>query len=176
MNFLSRLVLNVLLALVWGLSQGTQSALGYGVGFAFGFVVLAILHPDYGRRAGRAVAFVFYVLWQIIVSALTVARALLTPGRTFTPGIVAVPLDATQPVEIMLLASVITLTPGTISVETGRDTHGERVLFVHVLLLDDPAAFRASIKNDFERRILGFSREQKQPQRRNAHAGTGGAA
>ena len=160
MKILSLLVMNVVLALVWGISQGTQSALGYAIGFLFGYLALTVLQPDYGRRTRRALGFVFYVLWQIFLSALTVARALVTPGRTITPGIVAVPLEATNNAEIVLLASVITLTPGTISVATGHDAAGRRVLFVHALLLDDPVALRDSIKRDFERRILAFSRAQ----------------
>lgn len=163
MSIQSLLLVNALLALVWALLVGGNEPANLLVGAVVGFVVLTLYNVGYGRRMGRALGFAFYVLWQITRSSIAVSRAVLRPARHVRPGVVAVPLDASSPLEILLLASVITLTPGTISVETGHTTGDDasparRVLFVHALTLDDPEALRTSIKNDLERRILAFTR------------------
>ena len=70
----------------------------------------------------------------------------------------AVPLDVTSDFEIATLASTVTLTPGTLSVDIGRDTQsGQRVLFVHTLFTADPDKLRGRIKDGFERYILEIS-------------------
>ena len=152
------LSLNVFLAVTWMLVNQSATLTDFFVGFVVGYLALTITAPGYGRRIFRALFFVFYVVYQIIKSTVIVSVAVLLPNGRVKPGIVAIPLDARSYGEIMLLATVITLTPGTISVETGRRADGKQVLFVHCLLLDDPAAVIDSIKHDFERRIIGFTR------------------
>ena len=58
-----------------------------------------------------------------------------------------------MPIEITTLASTITLTPGTLSVDLGVDEDGRQVLFVHSLFSSEPDAVRDNIKRAFERRI-----------------------
>jgi multicomponent Na+:H+ antiporter subunit E len=161
---------------VWGLLTGVTSALGYIIGFLFGFAALALLEPEYRRRAWYGISYVVWLLGQIALSAWQVATAILTPGRKFTPGIVAVPIRSIRRAEIILLASSITLTPGTISVETGFDKHGGRVIFVHSLLLQDADGLRDSIRDDMERRLLRFMRSTaaKQPSGSSQAAMPGG--
>jgi multicomponent Na+:H+ antiporter subunit E len=67
------------------------------------------------------------------------------------PAIVAIPLDLRSPLAITLLAQMITLTPGTLSLDVSSD---RRVLYVHSMYVDDIDAFRRSIKDGFERRLL----------------------
>lgn len=152
------LSLNVFLAVMWILVNESATVGSFTVGFLAGYLALTITEPGYGRRIFRALFFVLYVLYQIIKSTVIVSAAVLQPNGRVKPGIVAIPLDTTSHTEIILLATVITLTPGTISVETGRRADGQQVLFVHCLLLDDPNGVIDSIKHDFERRIIGFTR------------------
>jgi multicomponent Na+:H+ antiporter subunit E len=65
------------------------------------------------------------------------------------PGIVAIPLDVEGDAAIVLLANLITLTPGAFSLDVSGD---RRVLFIHTLYADD--AFRREIKEGFERRVI----------------------
>jgi multicomponent Na+:H+ antiporter subunit E len=69
------------------------------------------------------------------------------------PGIIAIPLDARTDLEITLLANLITLTPGTLSLDVSAD---RRVLYIHVMYIDndDIEAVRRNIKDGFERRVL----------------------
>ncbi len=81
---------------------------------------------------------------------MRVAARMLSPNMRLRPGIIAVPLDLERDWQITLLANLITLTPGSLSVDLSED---RRVLFVHLLELDDPEAARREIKDGFERRI-----------------------
>ena len=69
--------------------------------------------------------------------------------------IVAVPLDAKTDAEITMLANLITVTPGSFSLEVSAD---RSVLYVHAMYVDDPETFRREIKNGFERRVLELLR------------------
>ena len=81
---------------------------------------------------------------------LRVAIEVLTPQQRMRPAIVAIPLDVRRDFEITLLANLITLTPGTLSLDVSSD---KRVLYVHSMYVDDIDAFRREIKNGFERRV-----------------------
>lgn len=103
------------------------------------------------RRGGKMAGLFFYFLWELVVSNVRVAIEVLSPRYRMRPGVVGVRLDARTDLEITLLANLITLTPGTMSVDISED---RRVLYVHALYVDDRDAFERSIKDGFERRVL----------------------
>jgi multicomponent Na+:H+ antiporter subunit E len=80
------------------------------------------------------------VLWDVV-----------TPSQISRPGIIRMPLDARTDLEIMLVANLISLTPGTLSIDLSED---QRQLYVHVMFLDDVAAARRELKNGLEKRVL----------------------
>lgn len=84
-------------------------------------------------------------------------RAPLAPESYICPGVIAVPLDARTDVEITLLANLITLTPGSVSLDLSED---KRVLYVHAMYIDggDVEAYRRAIKDGLERRVLELLR------------------
>ena len=90
-----------------------------------------------------------------MLSSLRVARDVISPRPRFRPGIVGVPLDAETDGEITLLACLITLTPGTLSLDVSED---RKTLFVHSMWIGDPDGFRREIKDGFERRVLELMR------------------
>lgn len=151
------LIINLFISLLWPTLNGEYSLSAVFTGFLLGFAVLSIVRRSYGKYFFYAGGFLVYVLWAILQSnlklALLVLRTLFTPGMSLRPGIVAVPLDITDPFERTLLASVITLTPGTLSVDLGRQ-NGKDVLFVHAVDLPHPNLLREEIKRNFEKRIL----------------------
>jgi len=68
------------------------------------------------------------------------------------PGVVAIPLDARTEVEITVLSNLITMTPGSLSLDVSAD---RRVLYLHTMYGgDDPDRLREEIKTKFERRVL----------------------
>ncbi len=148
--------LSLLLAAVWLLLRQNvelvdllwAAVLGLVVPrLAFGFIGPAA-HP---RRLGRIVHFTFVVLWDIVVSNVTVARIVLTPGSNPQPAWVPVRLDTRHPTAVTLLATVITTTPGTVSCVIDDERW---VILVHALDCDDPAAMAAQIKERYERALM----------------------
>lgn len=150
------LLWNILLALVWAAITGTFTLGNLVIGFVLSYLVLYLtrrgLHrPGYFRRTRAALGLVGYVAWELVLANLRLARDVVRYRIHARPGIVAVPLDASTDVEITLLANLITLTPGTLSLDVSED---RRVLYVHALYVDDPEKLRREIKHSFERRLL----------------------
>lgn len=129
--------------------------------FSFGQVLLGallavvlpllagLLQPERARfgRTAAILALVRRVAWDIVLSNIEVARRILGPEREITPGFVWIPLELTSIHGITALASIITLTPGTLSAELTDD---RRHLLVHCFNLEDADATVATIKQRYE--------------------------
>jgi multicomponent Na+:H+ antiporter subunit E len=89
------------------------------------------------------------------MSNLRVARDVLTPKQYMRPGVVALPLEAKTDGEITLLAGLITLTPGTLSLDVSAD---RKFLYVHSMYIDDPEREKERLKRRFEKRLLEMLR------------------
>ena len=149
-------LVNVLLALAWVAVSGTLSALNLFFGFALGALALSLIREQVGSRGYVSrlvrIAKLFAVfLVELCLSAVRVARTVLSPDMRLHPGIFAYPLKVRRDFEITLLANMITLTPGTLSVDVSED---RSTLWVHAMDLSDPDAARADIADGFERLIL----------------------
>ncbi|MCX9157977.1 Na+/H+ antiporter subunit E [Niveibacterium sp. 24ML] len=91
------------------------------------------------------------VLIDIVASNLSVAWLVMTrPSRT-RPAWVSVPLELPDDIRVVMLAAIVTLTPGTLSVEYDAE-HAS--LLVHVLDTAEPAAVAAEIKTRYESLLL----------------------
>ena len=151
-----RPVLSVLLALAWltlqqSLDLGnvlTACVLGWGLPRLLGGFLGPAAHP---RSFARALRLGFTVLWDIIVSNITVARLVLSPRSVPHPAWVKVPLTLTQPTAQALLASIITMTPGTVSAIV--DEEGA-CIWVHALDCDDPAGVAADIDRRYQQPLM----------------------
>ncbi|MBL8596292.1 MAG: Na+/H+ antiporter subunit E [Devosia sp.] len=92
---------------------------------------------------------------ELIVSALKVAWLALQPRLTIRPAIIAYPLTVTTDAQITLLANMITLTPGTLSVDVSAD---RRTLYIHAIDMASKEALIGDIAAGFETKILGVLR------------------
>ena len=99
------------------------------------------------RRPGLALRFALLVLWDIVVANVKVAVLVLGPQSRLKPGFVTVPLDLRDGGVATILAGIITLTPGTVSMAIDE---GITRIDVHVLDLDDEPALVAEIKRRYE--------------------------
>jgi multicomponent Na+:H+ antiporter subunit E len=106
---------------------------------------------DITPRPLRIIGLVLLFLYELLLSGLRVARLVLTPRMQLKPGIFAYPLKVDRNFEITLLANLITLTPGTLSVDVSDD---RKTLYVHAIDCADPEQTRRDIASGFERRIL----------------------
>jgi multicomponent K+:H+ antiporter subunit E len=100
------------------------------------------------RAPQRIVALLGRVTWDIVLANIAVARLILGAEPRLRPAFVEVPLALTHPHGITLLATIITMTPGTVSVALAPHAGG---LLVHVLDVEDPARLINIIKTRYER-------------------------
>jgi multicomponent Na+:H+ antiporter subunit E len=147
------LLVNISLAILWYIFLPVFGAPDYLVGFVVGASALTIYERAYGQRIWWLLSFIGFVLWEIVVSNAKLAWWILQPKLRVHSGIIAVPLSVDTDLEIIVLATVITLTPGTVSIDLSRDDNGQNILYVHGFAVEDPDRFRHEIKEMFERRL-----------------------
>ena len=155
------LVLNLFFAGAWVLLNHAYSITDFAIGFLLGLGVLWLLRPfdldhSYFRRLRAAGVLLVYFHYEMMVSVFRVAWEVMTPAPKAVPKIVHVPLDAETDIEITLLANMVSLTPGTLSLDITEDkTH----LIVHAMFARDPHAVITAIKTGLETRLLEVTRE-----------------
>lgn len=152
---------NLVLAVVWAFATGQLTVSNLLIGLVLGYWVLFFTRRGeegrtYFTRVARVVKFLFFYLGQLLMSNLRVAYDVVTPHNYMRPGVIAVPLDVKTDAEIVLLANLITLTPGTLSLDLSPD---RKTLYVHVMYIDeDDEQARRQIKEGLETRVLELLR------------------
>lgn len=157
---MSFFLLNLIMALIWPLLIGELSISSLILGFLFGFMILywvrAILpETKYFSRLPKFFSFIIFFFKELIMANLRVAWDVITPQKFRQPGIVAVDLDLTTDFEVTLLANLITLTPGSMTVDISED---KKTIYIHSMFVDDVKTFRKEIKNGFEKRVKDLLR------------------
>lgn len=153
------LLLNLLLALAWMALTGQFDPLNFAAGFILGFVILRLLQRPgeslaYFRRVWLVLRFIVFYLWELLLANLRVATAVLSPQLRLTPAVVAVPLEIHSERAITLLSNLITLTPGSLTLDVSTDY---RVLYIHTMHAEDIDHFRQEIKA-LEARVMEVTR------------------
>ena len=150
---------NILLANAWAALQGDFSLRTLVTGQVLGYLILVALvrggvlnTSPYIGRLHRVVGLATFFFWELIKANLRLALDVVTPHYNMRPGIIALPLDATEDGQILLLSMLINTTPGSVALDVSPD---RKTLYVHVMYMDTPDAARDEIKNGFERRVLG---------------------
>lgn len=152
------LLATLLLALGFALASGQFSLPILLLGALVGAVSLFIVRRGLGQagyllRLRRILRLALLFLRELLLSAFRVAILVLRPDmqKRLRPAIVHYALNTDRDIEIALLANLITLTPGTLSIDVTPD---KRFLVIHVLELADAATFRREIAEGFERRVM----------------------
>jgi multicomponent K+:H+ antiporter subunit E len=156
-------LLSILLLFVWLLLNNSASP-----GHILLAIILAIVIPWVTSpfrteqplivKPGLAFRHLMLVLYDIITANVQVAILILGPTKKLTPGFVKVPLDLKYSMPITILASTVSLTPGTVSAEVypcsesfveGQESE-QRFLLIHVLDLKDEQTLINTIKQRYE--------------------------
>ena len=154
-------VWNLLLALGWAAISGDFTLVNVSIGFVLGYGILYLAQRITGRsrystKAPQLIGFIVYYIWLFILANLRIAYDIITPGFRIRPGVIAIPLDVRTDLEIVTLANLLTLTPGTLSLDVSTD---RRFLYIHALYIDDDVEkVRREIKQGLERRLLEVMR------------------
>jgi multicomponent K+:H+ antiporter subunit E len=138
--------------LVWLLLNGTLAPAHLALATVLAVLLPLASAPFLGERTRVraplvACKLLVIVVWDIVVSNIVVARLVLGPVERIRPGFVRLPLDVEHPYAVSLLASIITMTPGTVSTEVS-EIRGE--ILVHALDVPDPDQLVRDIKTRYE--------------------------
>ena len=121
----------------------------------------------------RLIGFFLWFAKEIVACSATVLKDNLTPGQNSTPGITAFDSRCRNDYEITLLAALITLTPGTLTLGLNSDvnvTHakmsgavdaksGPLTLYVHGMYAANADATREELRDMETRMLRGIRRE-----------------
>jgi multicomponent Na+:H+ antiporter subunit E len=148
---------SILLAFAWAALQGEVTLVNLVVGYGLGYVILAllakggVLPATLTSRTRYAIKLGGFFIRELVLANVKVAIDVLRPVTSIQPAVVAIPLDVTSDVEILLLSMLINITPGSVTIDLSDD---RRTLYVHVMHMISPEASRRDIKTGFERRVL----------------------
>ncbi|WP_164668537.1 Na+/H+ antiporter subunit E [Virgibacillus doumboii] len=155
-----QIVINVIIAIMWMFLKESYSAASFITGYIIGILLLLLLNrfiPDtfYLDRVYKIIKLILLFIKELISSNIDIVKLVYKRKPEFEPGIFAMPTELKSNWEITLLANLITLTPGTLSVAVSHDnTH----IYIHAMDIDDINESIYSIKNTFEKAISEVTR------------------
>lgn len=151
------LLLHVMLAAVWAAITGSFSGPNLMLGFVLGYVVMRSVRPLIGAdryfgQLWRLVELALFFVRELVTASVRIAIDVVTPSHRMQPAVIAVPLDIETSGQITFLANLISLTPGTLSLDVSDD---RSTLYIHVMYVEDRDvdAERARVKRTLERRV-----------------------
>ena len=151
-SWLPRPFLSLVLLVVWLLMNNSFSLGQILLGLILALGIPLLTEPLQTQQMAvksplKLIKYILILLWDIVVANLAVAKLILGPTKALQPGFVAYPLSLTGDLPITLLASTISLTPGTLSAEVSRD---KEWLYIHALDLPDEQALIDEIRQRYE--------------------------
>src|SRR5690554_758457 len=138
---LQKLVTFLTLFLVWIIFSGSVSSDVLLLGFFITLLSTSLFHKmlfrfskhqlsllDYIRKFSLILLFIPVFFYEALMSALKVSKHVFEKKPSFSPGIVKVKTYLSNVTAITILANLITLTPGTMTLDFDK---GERVYYIH---------------------------------------------
>ncbi|WP_088102559.1 Na+/H+ antiporter subunit E [Halalkalibacter urbisdiaboli] len=154
-----QLVINFIISFVWMFLYSSWDLPTFIIGFFVGMIILVLVRrffhePLYLIKVYAIVKLILLFLKELILSNITVIKHVLSPKLDIKPGIFALETELKTDWEITLLASLITLTPGTLVVDVSDD---QKTLYIHAMNIEDIEESISAIKMTFERAIMEVS-------------------
>lgn len=148
---------NVAIALIWAFLNNSYSAATLLSGYIVGMLLIFFFGRTqdkhfYMVKVWRIVKLFFIFMRELIIACCQVLVLVIGGTKKINPGIIEYRTELCTPMQITMLANMITLTPGTLTMEISADN---KLLFIHVLKLDNANAIRDGIKRNFEDNIKG---------------------
>lgn len=154
-----QILLNIGIAIVWMVLKNNITVLEFVIGYIVGLLLLFSFKRFLNGRFyfGRVIAFVKLTLIfirELIIANIDMVKIVLRPKLNIQPGIIAVPTKLKTEWEITMLAALISLTPGTLSMDFSPEND---TIFVHTVHINDKEAEIKKIHDTFEKAILGVT-------------------
>jgi len=151
-----QILFNFLIALIWMFLQNDFSFTSFLLGYMIGIIILFVLRRFlifrfYIHRVWAIFKLIIIFIIELTKANIDVVKIVFTPKLKNKPGIVAMETELTTEVEITLLAALISLTPGTISMDFSADN---KTLYIHALDIQDKEQMIEEIRSSFERAIM----------------------
>ena len=165
------------LVVLWLLLWDDISVANLTSGLLIGAAVLVFARlPSISRGDSDRVArvnvpmtiwFALFFLYKLVEANIRLAWEIVTPKNSISTGVIAVPLHTESKVAMLVVSSVITLTPGTLTIEV---LGSPPVLYVNVLHLHDIDRVRRDLQQieELSIRAFGSRSDRAQLAERNA--------
>jgi len=150
-------VANLMLAAVWAAFFGGFTWLTTLSGLVVGYGVLWLLQPltgvdsTYFKRVWYWLKLLVLFHYELLVSSIYVIWDIVTPSHRSRPAIFDMPLDVRSDTGILLVTNLISLTPGTLSIDVSED---RTTLKVHAMFAEDPDALQRELKSGMEKWVI----------------------
>lgn len=150
-------IANLTLAFLMANLLADNSLKSIAIFMAIAFVMTWPLRNSFGQsnfhdRVIRILGLAGFFLYDLLVSSFKVAYDVVTPTLLSRPRFLVIPLDAKTDTEIMLTANLISLTPGSLSVDICPN---KKHLLVHTMFAGQSEAdMRAELKGGMEKRVI----------------------
>lgn len=155
-----QILLNFGVAFVWMFIVQNFSGQGFIVGYVLGLILLIGMRRFfksrlYIHRVWAAIKLTWLFIGELIKANIAVLKVVLKPQLDMQPAFFAYPTDLKEDWEIVLLSSLITLTPGTVVIHVSDDA---KTLYIHAIDCTDVDGEIDGIRTSFERAIKEVSR------------------
>ncbi|MEM8788211.1 MAG: Na+/H+ antiporter subunit E [Pseudomonadota bacterium] len=154
---------NMFLAAAWAIFFGGFTWLTVLSGFAVGYGALWLLQPltgvrsTYFKRVWYWLKLLVMFHYELLVSSVQVLWDIVTPTHRARPAILEMPLDTKTDTGILLVTNLISLTPGTLSLDVSDD---RKTLKIHAMFADDPEEVCRALKSGMERWVIDAVEER----------------
>lgn len=149
-------IANIALGLLWMGLSGAQSLRSFLFGYLLGMLFLFLFNAQnhsarfYMKPVFAVIKLFVIFCWEILISNLNVLIYVFRPLSDLKPGIVAMDVDFKTDFELVLLANLITMTPGTMTLDIADD---EKCIYIHALDCSDPESLVQHLRDTFEKTI-----------------------
>ncbi|HLR66527.1 Na+/H+ antiporter subunit E [Virgibacillus alimentarius] len=155
-----QIVINLIIAFMWMFLSETYTAPSFIGGYILGMLLLLLLKrfipgDFYIKRVISILKLILLFIKELISSNIDIVKLVYTPKLEFEPGIFVMPTDLKSDWEITLLANLISLTPGTLTIAVSND---QTELYIHAMDIDTVDESIHDIKNTFEKAIMEVTR------------------
>ncbi|MBX2999900.1 MAG: Na+/H+ antiporter subunit E [Caldilineaceae bacterium] len=141
----------LLLLIVWLMLTAKLTLPNVVLGVVVALIAIAVTQQtNIARRGYRMFLLAIFFIWEVLVANVRIAIAILRPRLQLQPAIIAIPVEELSEPELVVLATFLTLTPGTLSVDVAPD---QSTLYVHTFNLIDAEQFRREVKGNVQRAI-----------------------
>jgi len=155
-----QILMNLIIAFMWMLLNESYTMPTFIWGFLAGMGLLFLFQKFipgkfYMFRVFKIIGLILLFIRELILSNIDIVKLVYKKELNFEPGIFSYPLQVEKDWQITLLANLITLTPGTLSVAISEDNSK---IFIHAMHIDDIEESIQSIKETFEKSIMEVSK------------------